>query len=175
MRVLRASQRRPLGNNAQHKMCLAFVNSDRDTPPKTNGTSSYYPSLLHIIHDISSVGPVVGQCDRNVGWPHGQHYSAREEEAVITRLTFPTAIWQQVRTLLRFIICAGLHLWFQIFLLKLFDLGLMTYHLGIFIYLFIFLLFCGCCSEGSMVISLSWRSLLSDQVSSESESGKHQS
>lgn len=98
----RVSHRRLLLNNAQHTMSLAIVNSheDRDpTPPtpQTNHTTSSYPSLLHITHDISSDGAVVGQRDRNVGWPHGQHYSAGEEEAVSTRLTFPPTIWQQVR------------------------------------------------------------------------------
>lgn len=56
-----------------------------------------HPFLLHFICDTSLDGPVVGQCDRDVGWSHGQHHSAWEEEAVITGLTFPPTIWQQVR------------------------------------------------------------------------------
>lgn len=61
-------------------MCPAIVNSDEDRDPPTPiqkiHNSYYYPSLLHITHDISSDGPVVGQRDRNVGGSHGQHYSA---------------------------------------------------------------------------------------------------
>lgn len=51
---------------------------------------------LALIILVSSDGPVVGQCDRDVGWPHGQHHSAWEEEAVITGPAVPPTIRQQV-------------------------------------------------------------------------------
>lgn len=51
---------------------------------------SYFPPS-------SSDGPVIRQCDRDVGWPHGQHHSAWKEKAVIPRSSFPPTIWQQVR------------------------------------------------------------------------------
>lgn len=133
----RVSHRRLLLNNAQHTMSLAIVNSheDRDPPPphshsptpQTNHTTSSYPSLLHITHDISSDGAVVGQRDRNVGWPHGQHYSAGEEEAVSARLTFPPTVWQQVRKVSLLIVGAdgpGLRVHI-VFYSRFFGVGLM--------------------------------------------------
>lgn len=58
-----------------------------------------HPSLL------SSGRPVVGQRDWDVGWPHGQHHSAREEEAVVTGSAFPSTIWQQVRIIYHSFMC----------------------------------------------------------------------
>lgn len=52
---------------------------------------------------VSSDGPVVGQRDGDVGWPHGQHHSAWEEEAVIAGPAFPPTIWQQVQHVFQFI------------------------------------------------------------------------
>lgn len=51
---------------------------------------------------VSSDGPVVGQRDRDVGWPHGQHHSAWEEETVIAGPALPPTIWQQVQHIFQF-------------------------------------------------------------------------
>lgn len=57
---------------------------------------------MPLIGLVSSDGPVVGQRDRDVGWPHGQHHSAWEEEAVIAGPAFPPTIWQQVQRVFEF-------------------------------------------------------------------------
>lgn len=53
-------------------------------------------SLFSLYPFLPSDGPVVGQCDWDVGGPHGQHHPAWEEETVIPGPAFPPAIWQQV-------------------------------------------------------------------------------
>lgn len=63
------------------------------------------PSLFLHPYLSSSDGPVVGQCDRDVGRPHGQHHSAWEEEAVVAGSAFPPTIWQQVRNIYHSFMC----------------------------------------------------------------------
>lgn len=146
-------------------------------PHQTNHTTSSYPSLLHVTHDISSDGAFVGERDRNVGWPHGQHYSAGEEEAVSTRLTFPPTIWQQVR---KSFIIDHLCRWARStssdsVLFKVFGLGLMM-NPRFFSCLFVVVAqkVARSSAEADWSGFKLWP-LLAVQVSSESESGKHQS
>lgn len=146
---------------------------------KPNRNSSYYPFLLRVspnTHDMSSDGPVAGQRDRNVGWPNGQHYSAREEKAVSARFTFPPTIWQQVRAHSLLIVCAdGLRLCIRIlFYLSFFIL---VWWCTIRFFSCLFALVSQKVAQSSA--EADWRPFklwppLSAQVSSESESGKHQ-
>lgn len=145
---------------------LLWILMKTETPPpqkkSNNHNSSYYPSLLHITHDISSDGPVVGQRDRNVGGPHGQHNSAWEEKAVSARLAFPPTVWQQVRA--RSFLISEFRLFYLSFLMMCYPIFLPLVAQKV----------------ARSSAEADWRHFklwppLSAQVSSESEPGKHQS
>lgn len=157
--------------------CLSWILMAQKKTPNHN--SSYYPSLLRvspITHDISSDGPVAGQRDRNVGWPNGQHYSAREKKAVSARFTFPLTIWQQVSAHSFLIVCAdGLRLCIQILFYLSFFISVWWCTIRFFSCLFALV----AQKVAQSSAEADWRPFklwppLSAQVSSESESGKHQ-